>query len=85
MSSQIDSRTIIDMGGAEKLLGKGDMLYYPVGSSKPQRVQGAFISEEEVEKVVEAVKNQVEPVEYNQDILETVKNNIEKMKIQMSI
>ncbi len=78
VSSQIDSRTIIDMGGAEKLLGKGDMLYYPVGSSKPQRVQGAFISEEEVEKVVEAVKNQVEPVEYNQDILETVKNNIEK-------
>lgn len=78
VSSQVDSRTIIDMGGAEKLLGKGDMLYYPVGSSKPQRVQGAFVSEQEVEKIVEAVKEQVEPVEYDQNLLETVKSNIEK-------
>ena len=52
VSSQVDSRTILDTGGAEKLLGKGDMLYIPVGSSKPMRVQGAFLSDEEVEKVV---------------------------------
>src|SRR5699024_8881622 len=52
VSSQVDSRTILDIGGAEKLLGKGDMLYIPVGSSKPMRVQGAFLSDEEVEKVV---------------------------------
>ena len=52
VSSQIDSRTILDMGGAEKLLGRGDMLYIPVGMSKPLRVQGAFLSDEEVEKVV---------------------------------
>lgn len=52
VSSQIDSRTILDMAGAEKLLGKGDMLFYPVGESKPLRIQGAFISEEEVENVV---------------------------------
>src|SRR5699024_1327197 len=52
VSSQVASRTILDTGGAEKLLGKGDMLYIPVGSSKPMRVQGAFLSDEEVEKVV---------------------------------
>jgi S-DNA-T family DNA segregation ATPase FtsK/SpoIIIE len=58
VSSQTDSRTIIDIGGAEKLLGKGDMLYYPVGESKPFRVQGAFISDEEVESIVEYIKAQ---------------------------
>ncbi|MFU0823869.1 MAG: FtsK domain-containing protein [Clostridium sp.] len=58
VSSQIDSRTIIDSAGAEKLLGKGDMLFYPVGESKPIRIQGAFISEEEVEKVVNFIKSQ---------------------------
>ena len=56
VSSGVDSRTILDQGGAEKLLGKGDMLYYPIGASKPHRVQGAFISEEEINKVVNAVK-----------------------------
>lgn len=56
VSSQIDSRTILDMAGAEKLLGKGDMLFYPVGESKPLRIQGAFISEEEVENVVSFIK-----------------------------
>ena len=50
VSSQIDSRTILDMGGAEKLLGRGDMLFMPVGASKPVRVQGAFLSDEEVEE-----------------------------------
>lgn len=53
VSSQIDSRTILDSGGAEKLLGRGDMLFMPVGSSKPTRVQGAFLSDEEVERVVD--------------------------------
>lgn len=58
VSSQTDSRTIIDMGGAEKLLGKGDMLFYPLGASKPRRLQGAFISEEESDKVIEYVKKE---------------------------
>ncbi|MBX6395315.1 MAG: DNA translocase FtsK, partial [Alicyclobacillaceae bacterium] len=58
VSSQADSRTILDMGGAEKLLGRGDMLFFPVGAPKPVRVQGAFVSETEVERVVEAIKNQ---------------------------
>jgi len=53
VSSQIDSRTILDSGGAEKLLGRGDMLYIPVGSSKPTRIQGAFLSDEEVERIVD--------------------------------
>lgn len=56
VSSAVDSRTILDMGGAEKLLGKGDMLFYPSFYSKPQRVQGAFISDEEVESVVDFIK-----------------------------
>lgn len=50
VSSQVDSRTILDMAGAEKLLGKGDMLFYPAGAAKPTRVQGAFISDKEVER-----------------------------------
>lgn len=78
VSSAIDSRTIIDMGGAEKLLGKGDMLYYPAGSAKPERVQGAFISDEEVEAVVNAVKNQFEEFSYDSSILDNVSNTIAK-------
>ena len=58
VASGIDSRTILDMVGAEKLLGKGDMLFYPTGYPKPVRVQGAFVSDDEVEKVVEFIKNQ---------------------------
>ena len=69
VSSQIDSRTILDMAGAEKLLGKGDMLFNPVGASKPIRVQGAFITEDEIGKIVEHIKTQVKDVTYNQDIL----------------
>lgn len=57
VSSQIDSRTILDMAGAEKLLGKGDMLYYPVGANKPLRLQGAFISDGEIETVVKYIKD----------------------------
>ncbi|MBO5021068.1 MAG: DNA translocase FtsK, partial [Clostridia bacterium] len=57
VSSQIDSRTILDTAGAEKLLGRGDMLFSPVGSTKPNRVQGCFVSDEEVEAVVDFIKN----------------------------
>jgi S-DNA-T family DNA segregation ATPase FtsK/SpoIIIE len=60
VSSQVDSRTILDSSGAEKLLGRGDMLYLPVGANKPVRVQGAFLSDAEVERVVQAVKSQQE-------------------------
>ncbi|MGI6066059.1 MAG: DNA translocase FtsK 4TM domain-containing protein [Bacillota bacterium] len=61
VSSQIDSRTIIDMAGAEKLLGKGDMLFYPVGAAKPIRVQGAFLSEQEIGTLVQYLKAQAKP------------------------
>jgi DNA segregation ATPase FtsK/SpoIIIE-like protein len=63
VSSQADSRTILDMGGAERLLGRGDMLYYPSGQSKPVRVQGNFVSDDEIERVIEYVKGQ-QPVSY---------------------
>lgn len=73
VSSQIDSRTILDMAGAEKLLGKGDMLFSPAGASKPIRVQGAFISESEVDKVVSYIKDQEdEPVVYENDIIDEI-------------
>ena len=73
VSSQTDSRTILDMGGAEKLLGKGDMLYYPLGAAKPVRIQGAFISEEESEKVIDEIKAQKqEEVKYEEEIMETI-------------
>ena len=72
VSSQIDSRTILDSAGAEKLLGKGDMLFYPVGESKPLRIQGAFISEEEVERVVSYTKAQKEHPEYRTEILDEI-------------
>lgn len=61
VSSQVDSRTILDMGGAERLIGKGDMLYYPIGASKPVRAQGAWISDKEVEALVNFWKKQGEP------------------------
>lgn len=61
VSSQVDSRTILDMGGAERLIGKGDMLYYPIGASKPIRAQGAWISDKEVEALVSFWKKQGEP------------------------
>lgn len=67
VSSQVDSRTILDMSGAEKLLGKGDMLFYPVGASKPVRVQGAYLSDKEVDDMVKFLKKQAKPV-YNEKI-----------------
>ncbi len=73
VSSQTDSRTILDMGGAEKLLGKGDMLFYPLGAAKPVRLQGAFISEEESQNIIDFVKNQSkEEVKYEDDIMESI-------------
>ena len=68
VSSGIDSRTIIDINGAEKLLGNGDMLFYPSGYVKPVRVQGAFVSDEEVQSVVEFITSHTEKVEYNEEI-----------------
>ena len=78
VSSQVDSRTILDMQGAEKLVGKGDMLFNPMGMGKPIRVQGTFVSDAEVHKVIEFVKGQVEKTEYNEDIL----SKIEKSNVQ---
>ena len=77
VSSGVDSRTILDMNGAEKLLGKGDMLFYPQGYSKPARVQGAFVSDKEVSDVVDYLKNQTLGNVYNsyaEDIEEKIKN-----------
>jgi len=82
VSSQVDSRTILDMAGAEKLLGKGDMLFYPVGATKPVRIQGAYISDEEVEKLVTYVKKQKQP-SYEKNLSDfkevEVKNNEEEV------
>lgn len=71
VSSQVDSRTILDMSGAEKLLGKGDMLFYPSFYNKPARLQGAFISDIEVGQIVDYLKSQ-EEADYDEDIIETV-------------
>lgn len=73
VSSGVDSRTILDMNGAEKLLGKGDMLFYPQGYSKPARIQGAFVSDGEVSDVVDFLKNQVIGNVYDDQIVEKVK------------
>ena len=72
VSSGVDSRTIIDMNGAEKLLGKGDMLFYPQGYQKPVRVQGAFVSDQEVQAVVEFLKNHNGQVSYDEEITSQV-------------
>ena len=79
VSSQTDSRTILDMGGAEKLLGKGDMLFYPLGAAKPVRLQGAYISEDDSDKVINFVKSQIkEEIKYEEEIIQTISktNNI---------
>ena len=70
----MDSRTILDMNGAEKLLGKGDMLFYPQGYSKPARIQGAFVSDKEVSDVVDFLKNQTLGNTYAEDVEEKIKN-----------
>ena len=73
VSSQVDSRTILDSVGAEKLLGKGDMLFFPAGAPKPSRVQGAFVSDDEVEKIVDFIKSNGTAT-YSEDILESIEN-----------
>ena len=79
VSSQVDSRTILDMAGAEKLLGKGDMLYYPVGVPKPIRVKGAFVSDKEVELTVDFVKNQMKAL-YDEEIIENINDDSSSSK-----
>ncbi len=74
VSSGVDSRTILDMVGAEKLLGKGDMLFYPQGYPKPARIQGAFVSDKEVSDVVDFLKNQAIGNVYSEDIEAQIKN-----------
>lgn len=76
VSSHIDSRTILDSAGAEKLLGKGDMLFMPMGASKPTRIQGAFISDKEVERIVEFIKDTSEAV-YDEDIKEKINSSVD--------
>ncbi len=73
VSSHIDSSIILDTAGAEKLLGKGDMLYLPRGAAKPKRIQGNFVSDEEIEKLINYVKEQY-TAEYDEDIIEQIKN-----------
>lgn len=79
VSSQIDSRTILDSGGAEKLLGRGDMLYSPIGSSKPLRVQGCFISDEEVEELCDFIKHQGES-QYSDEIQKEIESKAAQEK-----
>jgi S-DNA-T family DNA segregation ATPase FtsK/SpoIIIE len=71
VSSGTDSRTILDMTGAEKLLGKGDMLFSPVGLSKPRRIQGSFVSDKEIENIVNFIKQDGE-VEYSEEMIEKI-------------
>lgn len=77
VSSQIDSRTILDTTGAEKLLGKGDMLYYPTGKSKPVRLQGAFVSEKEIESIVEFIKSNSTAI-YDDTIIDKIEKADQK-------
>ena len=79
VSSQVDSRTILDGAGAEKLLGKGDMLFYPSGAPKPVRIQGAFISDQEVENIVKFLKKDGE-TQYDENIIESIEKNGEPEK-----
>lgn len=74
VTSQVDSRTILDGSGAEKLLGRGDMLFHPIGQGKPIRVQGAFVSDGEVEAIVEYIKQQYGEATYSQEIQESLAN-----------
>ena len=74
VKSQIDSRTILDSGGAEKLIGRGDMLFSPIGTTKPIRVQGCFVEDTEIERVIDFIKkNKV--VEYDKDVLDEIEKN----------
>ncbi len=72
VASQVDSRTIIDIGGAEKLIGRGDMLFAPVGAAKPMRVQGAFVGEVEVENIVEFLKSHNNTAQYDDEFVKRI-------------
>jgi len=78
VASQVDSRTIIDISGAEKLIGRGDMLYAPVGSQKPIRVQGAFVSEQEVEDICSFIKQSAGGVSYDHDVMDSIEKEAAK-------
>lgn len=78
VASQVDSRTIIDIAGAEKLIGRGDMLFAPVGAAKPMRVQGAFVSENEVEKIVEFIKANNRTAQYNDEFINRIEEEAAK-------
>ena len=80
VSSQVDSRTILDAAGSEKLLGKGDMLFYPVGASKPARLQGAFISDKEVESIVKYIKEH-SGANYHEDVMDHIEKENEVEEI----
>ncbi len=78
VASQVDSKTIIDIGGAEKLIGRGDMLYAPVGFMKPLRVQGSFVSDEEVRAITDFIRNTMGKTEYDSDIIYSIEREAER-------
>lgn len=80
VSSGVDSRTILDMNGAEKLLGKGDMLFYPQGYQKPARLQGSFVSDKEIHGVVEFIKQHIGEAAYDEKLQSTVENSVSRAK-----
>ncbi len=79
VASQVDSRTIIDANGAEKLVGKGDMLYSPVGAMNPLRVQGAFVSDDEIEAVIDFLKNKTN-ADYSEEVMDEIKKEVVKIE-----
>ena len=80
VTSQVDSRTIFDMSGAEKLLNRGDMLYWPIDKTKPIRVQGAFVSDSEIEDIASFIKEQYPDYDYDADVIEEIKKETEKLR-----
>jgi S-DNA-T family DNA segregation ATPase FtsK/SpoIIIE len=84
VAQKVDSRTILDQMGAQQLLGKGDMLFIPPGSSKMMRVHGPFVSEEETSEIVRHLKTQAQPV-YNQTILEDTSGSAEEPEIDQEV
>lgn len=82
VSQQVDSRTIIDVGGAEKLIGRGDMLYAPTGVIKPIRLQGAFVSDKEVDRITDFIRNNNSQIKFDDDILNDIDANAEKCSVK---
>ncbi|MPN00795.1 DNA translocase SpoIIIE [bioreactor metagenome] len=78
VSSQIDSRTILDASGADKLIGRGDMLYYPVGAPKPLRLQGCLVTDKEVETIVESIKSQGHPEGYDNEVMTKIEEESQR-------